>query len=174
MGASARFTFWTRGVEVLALAAAVYFSLGATDASSRFNNLGHRLMCTCSCAQLLGECNHVGCPESGRERNELAAAIASGSSDQQILDGFAAKYGATMLAAPTTKGFDLLAWVAPFAVFAAALLGTILLIKRWGGLGGKSQVAIATGEAGLDPSERERLERIRRETDPDAGGEGGF
>ncbi len=51
-------------VQALLLAVVVSFSLGATDASSRFNDLGHRLMCTCGCAQLLGECNHVGCPES--------------------------------------------------------------------------------------------------------------
>jgi cytochrome c-type biogenesis protein CcmH len=152
------------------LAVAICFSLGATDASARFNNLGHRLMCTCGCAQLLGECNHVGCPESGRERNELTAAIASGLSDQQILDAFAAKYGETVLAAPPTKGFDLVAWIAPFAVFAAALLGTILLIRRWGGLGGKTQAATAGETAALDPAEQERMERIRRET----GSENGF
>jgi cytochrome c-type biogenesis protein CcmH/NrfF len=151
------------------LAVAICFSLGATDASARFNNLGHRLMCTCGCAQLLGECNHVGCPESGHELKELNAAIASGLSDQQILDGFAAKYGATMLAAPPTKGFDLVAWIAPFAVFAAALLGTILLIRRWGGLRGRKPAA-ETGElVALDAAEQERMERIRRET-----GEGGF
>src|ERR1700690_4503168 len=98
-------------VQAGALAVAVCFSLGATDAGSRFNDLGHRLMCTCGCAQLLGECNHVGCPEAGRERDELTAAIARGSSDQEILDGFVAKYGATMLAAPPTKGFNLVAWI---------------------------------------------------------------
>jgi cytochrome c-type biogenesis protein CcmH/NrfF len=96
-------------------------------------------------------------------RNELTAAIASGMSDQQILDGFSAKYGATVLAAPTTKGFDLVAWIAPFAVFGAALLGTILLIRRWGGWGGKPLPA-AVAAAPLDPAEQERLERIRRET----------
>ena len=169
-----RLTFWIRAVEVSVLAVAICFSLGATDASARFNNLGHRLMCTCGCAQLLGECNHVGCPESGHERNELTAAIASGLSDQQILDAFAAKYGATVLAAPPTKGFDLVAWIAPFAVFAAALLGTILLIRRWGGLGGKTQtaagVAGASDPAEIGPAEQERMERIRRET----GSEGGF
>ena len=67
----------------------------------------------------------------GRERNELTAAIASGLSDHQVLAAFAAKYGATVLAAPTTHGFDLVAWIAPFAVFAAALLGTILLVRHW-------------------------------------------
>lgn len=169
MGAPARFAFWIRAVEVSVLAVAICFSLGATDASSRFNDLGHRLMCTCGCNQLLGECNHVGCPDSGRERDELTAAIASGLSDQQILDAFAVKYGATVLAAPPTKGFDLVAWIAPFAVFAAALLGTILLIRRWGGLRGKTKVAIAGEAAAIDPEEQERMERIRRET-----GEGGF
>jgi cytochrome c-type biogenesis protein CcmH/NrfF len=173
MAPALRRRFWTRLVECAVLALAVCFSLGASDASARFNDLGHRLMCTCSCAQLLGECNHVGCPESGRMRDELSNAIASGLSDKQILDGFAAKYGATVLAAPTTKGFDLVAWIAPFAVFAAALLGTILLIRRWGGLGGRPQTA-AVATVPMDPAEQERLARIRRETDVDIGSRGGF
>ncbi len=169
MGTPVRSSFWIKIVEAALLSVAICFSLGATDASSRFNDLGHRLMCTCSCAQLLGECNHVGCPESGRMRDELTAAIASGLSDKQVLDGFAAKYGATVLAAPTTKGFDLVAWIAPFAVFAAALMGTILLIKRWGGIGGKPHPVAVTNADVSDPDERERLERIRRETGNDGG-----
>ena len=120
MKSSPRLQIVFKSLQAAALCIAVCFSLGATDAGSRFNDLGHRLMCTCGCAQLLGECNHVGCPESGREREELKAAIASGKSDQQILDWFAAKYGATMLAAPTMQGFNLVAWIAPFAVLAAA------------------------------------------------------
>ena len=158
---------WMKALQAGALAVAVCFSLGATDAGSRFNDLGHRLMCTCGCAQLLGECNHVGCPESGRERDELKAAIAAGKSDKEILDWFAAKYGATMLAAPTTEGFNLVAWIAPFAVFGAALLGTILLVRRWSV--GKTQVVGGIDAANMDPAERERLEKIRRETGSDGG-----
>jgi hypothetical protein len=33
-----------------------------------------------------------------------------------------------------TEGFELTAWIAPFAVFAAGLLGTILLVRRWTGV----------------------------------------
>ena len=162
-------TFWMRAVQAGVLAVAVCFSMGATDASSRFNDLGHRLMCTCGCAQLLGECNHVGCPESGRMRDELSAAIAAGKSDKEILASFAAKYGATVLAAPTTQGFDLVAWIAPFAVFAAALLGTILLVWRWANLSvGKTQTAIPD-PANEDPADRARREKIRRETGIDGG-----
>ena len=158
---------WMRFLQAGALAIAVCFSLGATDASSRFNDLGHRLMCTCGCAQLLGECNHVGCTESGRERNELSTAIAAGQSNDQILAAFAAKYGATVLAAPTTKGFDLVAWIAPFAVFAAALLGVILLVRRWSV--GRTQANAAAEE---DPTTKDLREKIRRETDTD--NDGGF
>lgn len=161
-----RFTFWTRTVEAAVLAVAVCFSLGATDAASRYTNLNHRLMCTCGCAEILGECNHVGCPNSTGELNELRAGIENGLSDQQILDSFVAKYGAVVLAAPTGHGFDLVAWIAPFAVFGAALLGTILLVRRWSV--GKA-VAAAADTAAMDPAERERREQIRRDT-----GDGGF
>jgi len=164
MGAPARSTRWIKFLQSTTLALAVCFSMGATDAGSRFNDLGHRLMCTCGCAQLLGECNHVGCPESGRERNELTAAIASGLSDTDVLASFSTKYGATVLAAPTTRGFDLVAWIAPFAVFAAALLGTILLVRHWSI--GRTQAAAPASTPEMDALR----ERVRRETESGNGG----
>lgn len=125
-------------------------------------------MCQCGCAQLLGECDHVGCPDRDKELSELMTDVAAGMTDEQVFNEFVSKYGATVLAAPTTKGFDLVAWIAPFAVFAAALLGTILLIRRWGGLGLERKAQRAGGPAeSVDPAEHERLERIRRETGSD-------
>jgi cytochrome c-type biogenesis protein CcmH len=156
-----------KAVQSGALALAVCFSMGATDANSRFDDLGQRLMCTCGCLQTLGKCDHFGCPSRGQEDDEIKAEIAAGKSDKEILASFVTEYGAIVLAAPTTKGFDLVAWVAPFAVFGAALLGTILLIRRWGGLGGEKAARAAATTAGsvsLDPAEQERRERIRRET----------
>jgi cytochrome c-type biogenesis protein CcmH/NrfF len=161
-----RLSFWIKTTQAALLAVAVCFSLGATDAGTRYNNLNHRMMCTCGCAQILGECNHVGCPNSTGELSELRTGIQSGLSDQQILDSFVAKYGAVVLAAPTARGFDLVAWIAPFAVFAAAALGTVLLVRRWSV--GRTQ-AVAVDTATLDPAERARREQIRRDT-----GNGGF
>jgi len=156
--------------EALVLVVAICFSLGPAAPTSRLNAMSHQLMSQCGCAQLLGESDHVGCPDRDKELSELTTDIAAGMTDQQVMDEFVAKYGATVLAAPTTKGFDLVAWVAPFAVFAAALLGTILLIRRWGGLGfeRRAQAAGATAQS-ADPAEQERLERIRRETGSDGG-----
>jgi cytochrome c-type biogenesis protein CcmH len=158
---------WLKAIEASVLAAAVYFSVAAAGPSGRLFDLDHKLMCTCGCAEILGECNHVGCPNSTQELAELRTDIATGMSDQQVFDAFTAKYGATVLAAPTTHGFDLVAWIAPFAVFGAALLGTMLLVRRWSV--GKRLATESADASLLDPAERERMDKIRRET-----GDGGF
>lgn len=164
MATPLRFTFWMRSVQAIVLAAAVCFSVGATDASARYDHLNHQLMCSCGCGQVLGECNHVGCPTSPVQLAELKTAMNSGLADQPILDSFVAKYGATVLAAPPTHGFDLVAWVAPFAVFLAALLGTILLVRHWS-VGKKNSTQPAS-----TPEMNALRDRIRRET----GSEGGY
>jgi len=151
-------TVFLKTIQAALLAVALCFSLGAGNASIRYNDLSHRMMCTCSCAQLLGECNHVGCPASGPMLNELSAAISTGATDKQILASFAAKYGVTVLAAPPTSGFSLVAWIAPFAVFAAALLGTILLVRHWS-VGRTQPVQVS------DPAMDALREKIRHETE---------
>ena len=166
MTAKRRINFWMKAGQALFLAVAVCIALGATDSSSRYNALSHKMMCTCSCAQMLGECNHVGCPASGPMLNELSTAISSGQTDQQILDWFTTKYGVTVLAAPTTHGFNLVAWIAPFAVFLAALLGTILLVRHWSV--GRTSLA-AAGPEGMTPEMSEIHAKIRRETGADGG-----
>ena len=91
MKALGRANFWMKGAQALLLAVAVCFALGASDAGARFTDLGHRLMCTCGCSQMLGECNHVGCPESDRMRGELRDDIAANMGDQEILNAFSSK-----------------------------------------------------------------------------------
>jgi cytochrome c-type biogenesis protein CcmH len=158
--------FWMKGAQTLLLAVTVCMWLGASDAGSRFTDLGHRLMCTCGCSQMLGECNHVGCPESDRMRGELRDDIASNMGDKEILTAFSSKYGVTVLAAPTTHGFNLVAWIAPFAVLLAALCGTVLVVRRW--TMGKTAVAGGPGDA-ITPEMAAIRDKIRRETGADGG-----
>jgi cytochrome c-type biogenesis protein CcmH/NrfF len=155
---------WMKVFQASVLAIAVCFSLDATDSNARYYDLNHRMMCTCGCAQLLGECNHVGCTQSGEELALLRTDIGAGMADTEILAAFSTKYGATVLAAPRTHGFDLVAWIAPFAVFAAALLGTILLIRHWSGLSAAKAQAAAANAPIASAEDSERRERIRRET----------
>ena len=90
--------------------------LGASDPEARFNSVGHKMVCACSCGQILLECNHVGCPDSARMITELRQQIATDLPDTGIFNWFVNKYGAVILAAPIRGGFDTVAWIAPIAV----------------------------------------------------------
>ena len=105
--------------------------VGAGDPAARFSDLGHRMMCTCGCAQILLECNHVGCTVSTQEISELHADIDRGSGDDLISQDFVQKYGPTVLAAPPKTGFNLLAWITPGILFLLATLATAWLVRRW-------------------------------------------
>ena len=105
--------------------------LGANGDRSRFNDLGHRMMCVCGCNQILLECNHVGCQYSDRMRDQLVAAIQRDNSDDSVLQSFVQEYGTTVLAAPTARGFDKVAWIMPFAVFLAGSLLAVAVIRNW-------------------------------------------
>ncbi|HSE47623.1 MAG TPA: cytochrome c-type biogenesis protein CcmH [Terriglobales bacterium] len=134
--------------------------LGAGDTATRFSALGHGMICACGCNQILLECNHVGCSYSDRMRGELQQMLDKGMSDEAITQEFVLKYGNTILAAPTTSGFNLVAWVVPFLVLGTATFFAALLVRRWKS-GAEPLPATAAAGAPLD----EYRERARRETE---------
>jgi hypothetical protein len=85
---------------------------------------------------------------------ELHSQLDGASSDSSILNWFAAKYGATVLAAPIRGGFDNVAWIVPIAVFFLATVGTGVLIWRWKSqfvrLSTLSPVEIDAGNGGIE------------------------
>jgi len=157
--------FWARLVQSCLLVVVTVAMLGA--GKSPFERIGHELMCSCSCGQILLECNHVGCPSSAGMIEELRTQLASGASETAVLNWFAGKYGPTVLAAPIRGGFDNAAWIVPIGVFLLATAGTFVVVwfwKRRGGppsdLGGPS-VLVGAGST-ADTALRDR---IRRETE---------
>src|SRR5215469_4201246 len=124
----AQFRRFTTALLTVVFAVAL---LGASGDRSRFDDLGHRMMCVCGCNQILLECNHVGCQYSDRMRDQLAAAIQRDNSDDGVLQSFVQEYGTTVLAAPTAHGFDTVAWIMPFAVFLAGSLLAVVVIRNW-------------------------------------------
>jgi cytochrome c-type biogenesis protein CcmH/NrfF len=105
--------------------------LGAGTPATTFDRIGHKMMCTCGCAEGLLDCNHVGCPDSPHLIAELHAQVDAGTPQAAILTSFAEKYGATVLAAPLRGGFDYVAWIVPFAVLALGLVAVVLVLKLW-------------------------------------------
>ncbi len=152
-----------RWLHVGVVCGAVFLFLGAGDTEARFQNLGHRMMCTCGCGQILLECNHVGCQASDKMRNELLAALARGDNDDLILQGFVQEYGPTVIAAPTTKGFNRLAWIMPFVVLALGITFVTYIVRAWKN---KPEPALADGIAIPSGDELDALrEKARQETE---------
>lgn len=150
-----------RPIQLLGIAVLAIAFMGA-DVDARFNKLGHQLMCMCGCNQVLLECNHVGCAYSERMRGELTASLERGDNDSLALQGFVQKYGNTVLSAPTTTGFNRIAWIMPFAVFAAASALTLWLVRLW-----KSRpVAQLVARPNLGSDELDELrKKARKETE---------
>jgi len=147
-------------VQLLLVASVALVTLGADLDRARFEKLGHEMVCTCGCNQILLECNHVGCPASDGMRNELTAAMNSGKNDADLLGVFVAKYGPTVLAAPTTTGFNLAAWVMPFVLLLAGLTTVVLLVRNWR----FRPAGVAAVPAGTADTGRYR-EQVREETE---------
>jgi cytochrome c-type biogenesis protein CcmH len=156
-----------RVFHALILTAAVFFFMAAGDDSARFKDLGHRMICTCGCGQVLLECNHVGCQSSDKMRDQLQAALDKGNSnsDDLILQGFVQEYGPTVIAAPTATGFNRVAWIMPFAVLALGIAFAVHIVRSWKN---RPEPALADGitiprghEHDLDEFRR----KARKETD---------
>jgi cytochrome c-type biogenesis protein CcmH/NrfF len=143
--------------HVSLLCTAVFALLGAGDPATRFNEIGHQMMCICGCNQILLECNHVGCPASDGMRNELMAAVTRGDSASLVEQSFVQKYGPTVLAAPTAKGFDRVAYIIPFVALILGFGLIVLVIRTW-----KNRPAPALAD-GLHPVFGSELEKFRHQ-----------
>ena len=152
-----------RSLQISLLSLALFAFAGAGDPASRFNELGHQLMCICGCNQILLECNHVGCPDSDGMRNELMSDVTRGDSDSLVQQAFVQKYGPTVLAAPTTTGFDRTAWIMPFAALILGFGLVIFVVRTWKN---RPTPAFADGLRPLRGAELEQFrDQARKETD---------
>ena len=119
-----------RWMQAALLLLASTLFLGAGD-DARFQMLGHKLMCVCGCNQILLECNHVGCSYSDRMRGELAETVDKGGNDDLMMQVFVQKYGPTVIAAPTTTGFNIVAWIMPFVVLFVGIGLVVYIVRTW-------------------------------------------
>ncbi|HEY2495426.1 MAG TPA: cytochrome c-type biogenesis protein CcmH [Candidatus Angelobacter sp.] len=135
--------------------------MGADNQEARYQNLGGKIMCTCSCSQMLLKCNHVGCPNSAQMISELRANVNNNRSDEEVLNWFRTNWGVTAVVEPSTHGFELLAWVLPAAGLGLGLLVVIVLIRSW-----KLRPApVAAADLNLAPDLEAMRARARKETE---------
>ena len=85
-----------------------------------------------------------------------------GDSDSLVLQSFVQKYGNTVLAAPTASGFNMVAWITPFAIFVVASG----MRSGWFGYGRRATLAQPVAHPNLAPEELDALrQKARQETE---------
>jgi cytochrome c-type biogenesis protein CcmH len=123
-------------------------------------------------AELEGEvmcptCNttldHSSSPIARRMERFIARRIAAGATKSEIKKELVAEFGQAVLASPPRQGFNLLAWLVPFAGLVAGALALAVLVRRWSGARGAEPelagaAAGANGAAPLEPELERRLD----------------
>jgi len=119
-----------RSARHLLLLLVTSFALVAGTPAS-FQDVEESLTCQCGCGLTVHSCNHLQCGSALPLRDEIRAQMALGKDKESILSYFSAKYGEKILSAPTTSGFNLIAWVTPFALIALGAVIVGVALTRW-------------------------------------------
>ena len=99
-------------------------------AATLMADLENALMCKCDdkCGKVLINCT---CDTSKETRKALMSKLESGLTFDQIVKQYVDKYGETVLSSPSKSGFNLLAWVTPFAALVIGGFGVRQVICSW-------------------------------------------
>jgi cytochrome c-type biogenesis protein CcmH len=104
------------------------------------DTLEHRIRCQCSCQV------------SPAMHRDMMSLVSGGYGAQEIIDAFVGVYGERVLMAPRASGFNLLGWIAPFAVLGGGAILVAGLLRSWRRTPRVAPVAPVRSSAG-QPSE---------------------
>jgi len=98
------------------------------------------LICLCECNMTVEACEGaMACDSSEKMTAEARQLIAKGLDKKQVLAAFVGRYGEHILAAPSKKGFNLTAWITPFAAILVAGFGITRIVRKWSHRQGEAQ-----------------------------------
>ncbi|NOX97097.1 MAG: cytochrome c-type biogenesis protein CcmH [Nitrospirae bacterium] len=93
------------------------------------NDVAQEFVCNCGCGKMLDACEMKAC--AGKLKELIQKKIDNGWTRERIVEYFSRMYGEKILSAPTKKGFNLTAWIAPFLAIALGGLAIYLIIIKW-------------------------------------------
>ena len=113
------------------------------------------LMCQCGCTMVVDVCE---CETANQIRTKITELMNQGQDKAQIVDYFVKQYGEKMLASPTKKGFNLVAWILPFASVAVGGTSLFFVLRAWARKGERGTEATITL---VQPASVEETEEYR-------------
>ena len=96
-----------------------------------FEAASQELVCQCGCNLSLATCGMDQCHSALPMREEIQRRLAAGESKAAIVASFVDRYGLSVLSAPPASGFNLSAWIAPFAALLVGLFITQKVLSSW-------------------------------------------
>lgn len=123
-----------RASAVLLVLWSLSFSLHvlASAQSNALTELKGQLICQCGCNLVLASCQDMmECTVAAGMVQEISEKLSNGLSSSEIVQSFIARYGKPVLAAPTTRGFDLTAWVTPFLAVVVGLVVLYFVLRQF-------------------------------------------
>lgn len=117
------------------------------------------LLCQCGCNLDAYQCQQtMTCNVSTSMWDEAAKLVdRQGRTPEQALAVFASDYGEYVLAAPTKRGFNLVAWVLPFAALGVGAIVIGIALRRW-----RPRTSASATAAAPQPDPR-YLDQVERE-----------
>ena len=86
------------------------------------------LVCTCGCANIV--VRSCDCGLAAEMSAEVRQLVLDGKSEEEVYTLFEEKHGVQVLGAPKPEGFNLLAWILPFAALFFGLCIVVVVAKR--------------------------------------------
>ncbi|MFZ1062592.1 MAG: cytochrome c-type biogenesis protein CcmH [Acidimicrobiales bacterium] len=122
-------SFWLFAAAlVVVFALALSLNQGQSSAAARVAHLESLVKCP-SCEDLsVAQSNAT---TAVAVRHEIAADVAAGKSDDQILTSIEDAYGPSILLSPPTSGLGVLLWLGPLVVVLVLVAALWRLRKRW-------------------------------------------
>ncbi|HFQ88497.1 MAG TPA: hypothetical protein ENK27_00345 [Desulfobulbus sp.] len=112
-----------------------------------------------TCYVCTGEALNIDrCSGGDRMRAEIDRRLARGQDLQTILDFFVSQFGEDILTVPPRRGFNLVAWAAPFVMLLIGLVVAFVVIRRWNITGRRRTAQRTAGEPAPDPARRRQVE----------------
>ncbi len=123
------------------------------------SDISKQLICQCGCTMILSNCSHDECTVRDAMTSLIEQKLAQGQSEEQIIQFFVAQYGEEVLASPPKRGFNLVAWLLPFAALLFGGVAIYIALQAWVRRGRHSQTSVVAEAEESDGEYRHQLEK---------------
>jgi cytochrome c-type biogenesis protein CcmH len=147
-------------IILLLLIFSIFLAIPAVAYADPVGEVMQGLSCRCGCSMVLDTCRSAmeECGIASMMESTTRRLLDQGRTPDDIRAYFIRQYGEVVLAAPTKKGFNLIAWALPFIAIIVAGILVYLAIRYW-----VKQPELVEEPPVLEKNEKKYEERLSKE-----------